>query len=180
MMAHDAPRWPTGTIDFKSKRAEGDGLVGSTTVMLPEELREFIQQFQDHLAPKLDTYEQAIYLYVFRHSRFIGKDEAVIGFKSARSRMATGLGIDGTPMSEGSAYRKLSSLKRRAALRSCRQNTKEAASDSICLRKSKALYRVVSQASPKLIWKLLISSMIQKISPFPLFFSLPDARLHHR
>lgn len=79
--------------------------------MSPEDLREFIQQFQDHLAPKLDTYEQAIYLYIFRHSRFIGKDEAVIGFKSARARMATGLGVDGTPMSEGSAYRKLSSLE---------------------------------------------------------------------
>jgi hypothetical protein len=75
-----------------------------------EELREFVQQFQDYLAPKLDTYEQAIYLYVFRHSRFMGKDEALIGFKSARARMATGLGIDGTPMSEGSAYKKLSSL----------------------------------------------------------------------
>jgi hypothetical protein len=79
--------------------------------MSPEELREFVQQFQDHLAPKLDTYEQAIYLYIFRHSRFIGKDEAVIGFKSARARMATGLGVDGTPMSEGSAYKKLSSLE---------------------------------------------------------------------
>jgi hypothetical protein len=78
--------------------------------MSPDELREFVQQFQDYLAPKLDTYEQAIYLYIFRHSRFIGKEEAVIGFKSARARMATGLGVDGTPMSEGSAYKKLSTL----------------------------------------------------------------------
>ena len=72
--------------------------------MSPEELREFVQQFQDYLAPKLDTYEQAIDLYIFRHSRYIGKDEAVIGFKSARARMATGLGVDDTPMSEGSVY----------------------------------------------------------------------------
>jgi hypothetical protein len=80
-------------------------------MMSPDQLRGFFQQFQDHLAPKLDTYEQAIYLYIFRHSRFIGVDEAVIGFKSARSRMATGLGVDGTPMSEGSAYRKLATLE---------------------------------------------------------------------
>jgi hypothetical protein len=85
--------------------------------MSPEELSEFVQQFHDHLAPKLDTYEQAIYLYIFRHSRFIGKEEAVIGFKSARARMATGLGIDGTPMSEGSAYKKLSTLEGKGCIK---------------------------------------------------------------
>lgn len=31
------------------------------------DLQKFILDFQDHLAPRLDTYEQAIYLYVFRH-----------------------------------------------------------------------------------------------------------------
>lgn len=45
----------------------------------------FFVQFQDFLAPKLDTYEQAIYLYIFRHSRMLGKPEVVIGFKSART-----------------------------------------------------------------------------------------------
>lgn len=84
--------------------------------MTPDQLRVFFQQFQDHLAPKLDTYEQAIYLYVFRHSRFIGQNEAVIGFKTARARMATGLGIDGTPMSEGSAYKKLKSLEHKRCI----------------------------------------------------------------
>jgi hypothetical protein len=43
-------------------------------------IKQFIEQFQDHLAPKLDTYEQAIYLYIFRHSRLLGADEVVIGF----------------------------------------------------------------------------------------------------
>lgn len=81
--------------------------------MTPDQLREFFQQFQDHLAPKLDTYEQAVYLYIFRHSRFVGKDEAVLGFKTARSRMATGLGSDGTPMSETSAYKRLRSLEQK-------------------------------------------------------------------
>jgi len=75
------------------------------------DLEKFIIQFQDYLAPKLDTYEQAIYLYIFRHSRLIGKDEVVIGFKSARSRIACGIGEKGKPMSENSAYRKLKSLE---------------------------------------------------------------------
>ena len=49
---------------------------------------EFIEQFQDYLAPKLDTYEQALYLYIFRHGRLLGAEEVVIGFKAARRRMA--------------------------------------------------------------------------------------------
>ena len=70
----------------------------------------FFINFQDHLAPRLDAYEQAIYLYVFRHSRLIGKDEVVVGFKSARARMACGIGEKGKPMSENTAYLKLQSL----------------------------------------------------------------------
>ena len=73
--------------------------------------KEFIEQFQDFLAPKLDTYEQALYLYIFRHSRLRGELEVVIGFKSARARMACGVGEKGKPMSETTAYEKLQSLK---------------------------------------------------------------------
>jgi hypothetical protein len=75
------------------------------------DLREFIVQFQDHLAPKLDTYEQAIYLYVFRHSRLLGLEQVTVGFKSARIRMACGTGEKGKPMSENTAYLKLASLQ---------------------------------------------------------------------
>jgi hypothetical protein len=77
----------------------------------------FFTDFQDHLAPRLDTYEQAIYLYLFRHSRFIGLEEAIIGFKSARRRMACGIGEKGKPMSEGTAYEKLRSLEEKGCIR---------------------------------------------------------------
>ncbi|MDP1590017.1 MAG: HNH endonuclease signature motif containing protein [Prosthecobacter sp.] len=80
------------------------------------EPKQFIEQFQDHLAPKLDTYEQALYLYIFRHSRLLGADEVVIGFKSARKRMACGLGQDGRPMSESTAYEKLRSLQSKGCI----------------------------------------------------------------
>jgi hypothetical protein len=80
------------------------------------DLQKFITEFQDHLAPKLDTYEQAIYLYIFRHSRLLGLEEVTIGFKSARSRMACGVGEQGKPMSEGSAYKKLQSLEQKGAI----------------------------------------------------------------
>lgn len=77
---------------------------------------EFLRQFQDHLAPRLDTYEQAIYLYLFRHTRFMDLDEAVIGFKSARRRMACGIGQNGRPMSESTAYEKLQSLQQKGCI----------------------------------------------------------------
>jgi len=81
------------------------------------ELEQFFKDFQDHLAPRLDTYEQAVYLYLFRHTRFIGLEEAVIGFKSARRRMACGVGEKGKPMSEKTAYEKLRSLEEKGCIK---------------------------------------------------------------
>ena len=80
------------------------------------DLHAFFREFQDHLAPKLDTYEQAIYFYIFRHSHLIGHDEVVIGFKSARVRMACGIGIEGSPMAETSVYKKLGSLEQKGCI----------------------------------------------------------------
>ncbi len=77
------------------------------------EWRDFLIDFSDHVAPKLDTYEHAIYIYLIRHTRLINVAEAVIGFKSARARMATGIGENGKPMSENTAYVKLQSLARK-------------------------------------------------------------------
>lgn len=81
------------------------------------DIESFFINFQDHLAPKLDAYEQAIYLYVFRHTRFLGYTENVIGFKSARTRMALGVGQEGSPMSEGTVYKKLSSLEQKGCIK---------------------------------------------------------------
>ena len=72
---------------------------------------EFLKQFQDYLAPILDTYEQAIYLYIFRHSRLIGQNEVTIGFRSARKKMAFGIGEKGKPMAERTVGSKLQSLQ---------------------------------------------------------------------
>jgi hypothetical protein len=88
------------------------------------DLREFFIQFQDHLAPRLDSYEQAIYLYVFRHSRLLGLDEVTIGFKSARHKLATGVGEGGKQMSEGAVYRRLKSLQEKGCLTMVRSTHK--------------------------------------------------------
>ena len=61
---------------------------------------KFLKEFHDFLAPRLDTYEQAIYLYAVRHSRLVDLVEVVIGFKSARKTFAFGIGKKGTPLSD--------------------------------------------------------------------------------
>lgn len=75
-----------------------------------------LEQFHDSLAPRLDTYEQAIYLYVLRHSRLQSIDEIVIGFKSARRKIALGIGEKGKPISEGTCYEKLRSLQSKGCI----------------------------------------------------------------
>ena len=75
------------------------------------DLEKFFTDFQDHLVPELDVYEQAIYLYLFRHTCLLGLEEDVFPLKSHVSRKALGLGKAGGPMSENSAKKKLESLE---------------------------------------------------------------------
>jgi len=110
------------------------------------DLREFIIQFQDHLAPKLDTYEQAIYLYVFRHSRLLGLGEVTIGFKSARTRLATGIGESGKPMSEGTAYSKLASLQAKGCITIVRTNH---TGRVLCLHLPSEIAGLISEPAPE-------------------------------
>jgi len=109
--------FPNVKIDSESEIAlTGNGL------MEPIDLKEFLIQYQDHLAPKLDTYEQAIYLYIFRKSKLLGLDEVTIGFKTDRSRLATGIGEKGKPMSESSCYSRLQSLEEKGCIKVVRTN----------------------------------------------------------
>jgi HNH endonuclease len=68
-------------------------------------------QYQDHLAPTLDVYEQAIYMFLLRQTVLEGRRETVVGFKSARKRLGYGIGKAGAPPSEGVLYAKLRSLE---------------------------------------------------------------------
>lgn len=77
---------------------------------------EFLRQFVDHCLPKLDVYEQAIYLYAVRHSRAIGQRQVIIGLKSARKKLAFGIGKASTPPSEAVCYQKARSLHEKGLL----------------------------------------------------------------
>ena len=83
---------------------------------LMDDLKQILMNFQDYLAPRLDTYEQAIYLYLFRLTWLVGTEETIVGFKSARRRMACGVGEKGKPMSEQTAYEKLRSLQQKGCI----------------------------------------------------------------
>ncbi|CAN5411592.1 hypothetical protein BH09GEM1_BH09GEM1_46020 [soil metagenome] len=78
--------------------------------------KQTLEDVVDYLAPRLDTYETAIYLYALRHGPLQGITELVIGFKSARTKMAFGIGEHGKPMSEGTCYKKLASLAEKGCL----------------------------------------------------------------
>lgn len=82
-----------------------------------DEFAQIFAQFQDHLAPRLDVYEQAIYLYVLRHTLVEGKREEIIGFKSARKKLAFGIGKAGTPPSEHIVYEKLRALEAKGCIK---------------------------------------------------------------
>ena len=69
-----------------------------------------IEQFQDYLAPQLDVYEQAMYLYILRHSRLEGKPRVTVELKSARHQIARGLGRRGSRLGARTCLDKLRSL----------------------------------------------------------------------
>ena len=81
------------------------------------DFRELFIQFQDYLAPRLDVYEQALYLYIARHTVAVGQSEATIGFKSARKKVALGKGTSRTPPSERTMYVKLKSLESKGCIK---------------------------------------------------------------
>jgi hypothetical protein len=127
---------PTTPVEYRLWAREDFGM----------DVVEFLIQFQDYLAPRLDTYEQAIYLYIFRHTRLIGLDEAVLGFKSARTRMAAGVGEKGKPMAEHTCYERLRSLKAKGCLEIV---TVERTGSRIRLRLPKEIPGVVVDPEPR-------------------------------
>jgi len=90
----------------------------STTPGKPmSDFHAFFIQFQDYLAPTLDVYEQAVYLYIARRTAAESQPEVVIGFKSVKKKMAFGVGAVGTRIAEGTMYEKLRSLESKGVIK---------------------------------------------------------------
>jgi hypothetical protein len=80
-----------------------------------EDLKKVIIEIQDYLVPILDTYEQAIYHYIFRHTYLIELEATL--FSSKRAQIGFGAGAEGAQPSEKSRSKKLKSLELKGAVK---------------------------------------------------------------
>jgi len=81
------------------------------------ELTVILKQLQDHLAPRLDSYEQMLYHYLFRYSFLEGHREVEVGIRSTRARVGLGIGKSGSPPSQARIAEKLRSLENKGCIR---------------------------------------------------------------
>ena len=88
------------------KRASGGGI----------DARRALEEFHDHLAPKLDVYEQAVYLYLLRHSRLVGKPSVTVELKSLPQRLAGVPGPGGRRIGSRTCATKLETLAHKGCL----------------------------------------------------------------
>lgn len=79
------------------------------------DLKLFLEQFLDYMVPRLDPWEQTLYLYIFRRTYLQGHPEATLGLKSAR-RSSLGLGLRGKGVSETTVYGKLRNLEKKGCI----------------------------------------------------------------
>lgn len=86
------------------------------------EIGQELQVFSDHVAPNLDVYEQAIFVYLFRHSYLEGSDKLTIGLKSARKKMGFGSGDRTKPMSETTLTSRIQSLEAKGLIKKVDSN----------------------------------------------------------
>jgi HNH endonuclease len=79
------------------------------------ELNDILVDIQDRLVPILDTYEQAIYHYIFRHTYLINEKTTLFRTKSAE--IGFGSGALETAVSEKSRSKKLRGLAAKGAVK---------------------------------------------------------------
>jgi HNH endonuclease len=80
-----------------------------------DEIAKNLIEIQDYLVPKLDTYEQAIYHYILRHTYLIGQDSTLFSTRSAE--IGLGSGVDGNTPSGNQKSKKLRSLELKGAVK---------------------------------------------------------------
>lgn len=78
------------------------------------ELLEALTDVQDYLVPVLDTYEQAMYWFVFRHTILEGKDTALISVRTAN--IGLGKSKAGSLPSEGVKKKKIRALEEKGCI----------------------------------------------------------------
>lgn len=82
--------------------------------MHKDHLIQTLIDIQDHLVPVLDTYEQAMYHYILRHTYFVGKESAIIQVKT--SNIGLGKSKAGSLPSESQKSKKLRTLQEKGCV----------------------------------------------------------------
>ena len=85
-------------------------------------LEEMLIQIQDYLVPVLDSYEQAIYHYIFRHTYLIGKQQMLYSTRTAEIGFGTGVNLK--PPSMKTRSKKIRSLEAKGAVRIIERSNK--------------------------------------------------------
>jgi len=86
------------------------------------ELDKILFQIQDLLVPKLDSYEQAIYHYIFRHTYLLDKKQML--FSTRKAEIGFGIGSNTKPPSSKTRSNKLRTLERKGALKIVERSNK--------------------------------------------------------
>ena len=86
----------------------------SKILSMDEIARELIE-IQDYLVPQLDTYEQAIYHYLFRHTYLVGEESTL--FSTRGAEIGLGSGSEGNTPSGNQKSKKLRSLELKGAVK---------------------------------------------------------------
>ena len=83
--------------------------------LIMDEMTKNLIDIQDYLVPKLDTYEQAIYHYILRHTYLVGSESTLFSTRSAE--IGLGSGTDGNTPSGNQKSKKLRSLELKGAVK---------------------------------------------------------------
>ena len=80
-------------------------------------LKEILAEMQDYLMPRLDSYEQMLYHYLFRHTHLEKKKDIIIGTRSLQTRIGLGIGKAGSPPSQRIVSEKIRSLEKKGCIK---------------------------------------------------------------
>jgi 5-methylcytosine-specific restriction endonuclease McrA len=123
-----------------------------------------IAEIQDFLAPLLDSYEQMLYHYLFRHSRLEGKKKLTIGVRTLQTRVGLGIGKVGSAPSQSKITKKLRDLEKKGCVKIHERS-----------RKGTRIEVFVPREIPGLI-KEPCESALEQIESLD-FFNTPELRL---
>lgn len=87
-----------------------------------EKLENILIDIQDKLVPNLDSYEQAIYHYLFRHTYLIGEETCL--FSARTADIGLGTGDNSKQPSAKTRSKKLQSLKRKGCIQILERSNK--------------------------------------------------------